>query len=181
MLFLTILSIAIFIIAAANDSNIDSNGKVFGNLTTSSYDSSTSVKWANSYCAKDSEWLWCAEFVARALNAGGMFPGVTDYGNYNGYNPIWGMFLTSTKPHLVHYGWSQSSSGTWCGSAGQVLIYNGDEHAALAIGNCLLDQHNPSRCGTNSQWGTNIVLKPWYSIQLPVAQIVCRQLVIGWS
>jgi hypothetical protein len=42
----------------------------------------------------------------------------------------------------------------------QVLIYNGDEHAALAIGNCQLDQHNPSRCGTGSQWGTNIVLKP---------------------
>ena len=23
------------------------------------------------------------------------------------------------------YGWTQSSSGTWCGSSGQVLIYNG--------------------------------------------------------
>jgi len=42
----------------------------------------------------------------------------------------------------------------------QVLIYNGDEHAALAIGNCQLDQHNPARCGSGSQWGSNIVLKP---------------------
>jgi len=58
------------------------------------------------------------------------------------------------------YGWTESSAGTWCGSSGQVLIYNGDAHAALAIGNCLLDQHNPSRCGTASNWGTNIVLKP---------------------
>ena len=45
-------------------------------------------------------------------------------------------------------------------SFAQVLIYNGDEHAALAIGNCLLDQHNPARCGSGAQWGSNIVLKP---------------------
>jgi hypothetical protein len=123
-----------------------------------------------------------------------MFPGVTDYGNYNGYNL---RYVPDLHRALLHYGWTASSSGTWCGSSGQVrrgdvcsvldldrrdaassptlsavlsvcylcvlaqvLIYNGDEHAALAIGNCQLDQHNPSRCGTGSQWGTNIVLKP---------------------
>jgi hypothetical protein len=42
----------------------------------------------------------------------------------------------------------------------QVLIYNNDEHAALAIGNCLLDQHNPARCGSGAQWGSNVVMKP---------------------
>ena len=136
-----------------------------------------------------------------------MFPGVTDYGNYNGYNL---RYVPDLHRALVHYGWSASSSGQWCGSAGQVcyllsillrvtvplerieshsswerknihikvctnfvilshlvdfctvqvLIYNGDEHAALAIGNCLLDQHNPARCGSGAQWGSNIVLKP---------------------
>jgi hypothetical protein len=37
------------------------------------------------HCATEPEQL-CAEFVSHALNAGGMFPGVYDYGNYNGYN-----------------------------------------------------------------------------------------------
>ena len=50
------------------------------NVTTGGYDSSASVKYANSYCASHSEWL-CAEFVARSLNAGGLFSGVTDYGS----------------------------------------------------------------------------------------------------
>lgn len=36
---------------------------------TSGYSSSNAVKYADSYCASHSEWL-CAEFVARALNAG---------------------------------------------------------------------------------------------------------------
>ena len=43
-----------------------------------------------------------------------------------------------------------------------VLIYNidgdSDAHAAFAIGSCLLDQHNPSRCSKSSNWGPNIVL-----------------------
>ena len=123
--------------------------------TTTSYDGNAAVNYSNSYCGKNSEWL-CAEFVARALHAGGEFPGVSDYGNYNGYNL---RYVPDLHRALVHYGWSASGSGTWCGSAGQVLIYNGDEHAALAIGNCHLNQHNPSRCGTASNWGTNIVLK----------------------
>lgn len=122
---------------------------------TATYNAAAAVSYANSYCAKDSEWL-CAEFVARALHAGGEFPDVKDYGNYNGYNL---RYVPDLHKALIHYGWTASSSGVWCGSSGQVLIYNGDEHAALAIGNCQLDQHNPSRCGTSSNWGTNIVLK----------------------
>jgi hypothetical protein len=116
-----------------------------------------------------------------------MFPGVSDYGNYNGFNL---RYVPSLRQALLHYGWSQSSAGQWCGSAGQVsdyspysaeyrrfrddfkmdyeiipvlvqvLIYNNDEHAALAIGNCLLDQHNPARCGSGAQWGSNVVMKP---------------------
>ena len=39
---------------------------------TSGYSSSNAVKYADSYCASHSEWL-CAEFVARALNAGSTF------------------------------------------------------------------------------------------------------------
>ena len=46
-----------------------------------------------------------------------MFPGVTDYGNYNGYNL---RYVPDLHRALVHYGWSASSSGQWCGSAGQV-------------------------------------------------------------
>jgi len=126
-------------------------------LGTTGYNVDAAVKYADSYCASHSEWL-CAEFVARSLNAGCLFSGITDYGNYKGYNLRYVPDLHQALKSL--YGWSQSSSGTWCGSRGQVLIYNGDEHAAFAIGNCLLDQHNPSRCGTNSAWGTNIVLKP---------------------
>ena len=124
-----------------------------------SYDPNAAVSYGNSHCATHSEWL-CAEFVAHALHYAGEFPGLTDYGNYNGYNL---KMVSGLKSALLKAGWTASSSGTWCGSAGQVLIYNinGDPnaHAALAIGNCLLDQHNPSRCGTASNWGTNIVLK----------------------
>lgn len=123
------------------------------------YTPNSAVSWSNNNCATHSEWL-CSEFVARALNAGGEFPGVSDYGNYNGYNL---RLVSDLHKALIHYGWTASSSGVWCGSSGQVLIYNlnGDPnaHAALAIGNCQLNQHNPSRCGTSSNWGTNIVLK----------------------
>ena len=129
-------------------------------LTTgASYSPSTAVSWADDRCATHSEWL-CAEFVAHSLHAAGMFPGVEDYGNYNGYNLKW---VPDLHKALTHYGWSKSSTGQWCGDAGDVLIYieNGEEaHAALSIGNCLLDQHNPSRCGTSSKWGTNFVMKP---------------------
>ncbi len=123
------------------------------------YNADAAVSWGNSNCGVHSEWL-CAEFVSRALHAGGEFPGVSDYGNYNGYNL---RLVSDLHRYLKNNGWSESSQGTWCGSAGQVLIYNinGDPnaHAALAIGNCKLDQHNPSRCGTSSNWGPNIVLK----------------------
>jgi hypothetical protein len=112
------------------------------------------VSWANSHCGTNSEWL-CAEFVARALHAGGEFSGVTDYGNYNGYNL---RYVPDLHRALLKYGWTQSGSSVHCGSYGTVLIYGNDDHAALAIGNCQLDQHNPSRCGTASNWGTNIVL-----------------------
>lgn len=126
---------------------------------TVSYDHNSAVSYANSHCGTNGEWL-CAEFVAHALHAGGEFPGVSDYGNYNGYNL---RLVSDLHKALLKAGWTASSSGNWCGSAGQVLIYNlnGDPnaHAALAIGNCLLDQHNPSRCGTAANWGTNIVLK----------------------
>jgi len=96
--------------------------------------------------------------VARALHAGGEFSGVSDYGNYNGYNL---KMVSGLHKALLHYGWTQSSAGTWCGSSGQVYNINDDPdaHAALAVGNCLLDQHNPARCHTSSNWGPNIVLK----------------------
>lgn len=127
------------------------------NLGTTGYNVDAAVKYADSYCASHSEWL-CAEFVARSLNAGGLFSGVTDYGNYKGYNLKYVPDLHQALKSL--YGWTQSSSGYNCGSRGQVLVYGSDDHAAFAIGNCLLDQHNPSRCGTTANWGTNVVLKP---------------------
>jgi hypothetical protein len=48
-----------------------------------------------------------------------MFPGVSDYGNYNGFNL---RYVPSLRQALLHYGWSQSSAGQWCGSAGQVSL-----------------------------------------------------------
>jgi hypothetical protein len=50
-----------------------------------------------------------------------MFPGVSDYGNYNGFNL---RYVPSLRQALLHYGWSQSSAGQWCGSAGQVSVYS---------------------------------------------------------
>ena len=50
-----------------------------------------------------------------------MFPGVSDYGNYNGYNL---RYVPDLHQALLHYGWSASSSGTWCGSSGQVSAVN---------------------------------------------------------
>ena len=125
------------------------------NSTLAAYNSGAAVSYGNAHCASDSSWL-CAEFVARSLHAGGEFPGVSDYGNYNGYNL---RYVPDLHRALKAAGWTQSASGLNCGSAGNVLIYGADDHAALAIGNCLLDQHNPSRCQTTANWGTNIVMK----------------------
>lgn len=50
---------------------------------------------------------------------GGLFDGVSDYGSYKGYNLR--MVTDLHKALKSLYGWSESSSGTWCGSAGQVL------------------------------------------------------------
>jgi hypothetical protein len=131
---------------------------LFANNTTTTYNADSAVSYANSYCGSNSEWL-CAEFVAHALHHAGEFPGLTDYGNYNGYNL---RMVSGLRSYLTSHGWSQSGTSNHCGSKGQVLVYNinGDPnaHAALAIGNCLLDQHNPSRCGTSSNWGPNVVL-----------------------
>jgi hypothetical protein len=52
-----------------------------------------------------------------------MFPGVSDYGNYNGFNL---RYVPSLRQALLHYGWSQSSAGQWCGSAGQVGVCGAD-------------------------------------------------------
>lgn len=61
----------------------------------------------------------------------------------------------SYKKHIYH-------AGNNCGEKGDVLIYNidgdPDAHAAVALGGCRLDQHNPSRCGTAANWGPNKVL-----------------------
>jgi hypothetical protein len=122
--------------------------------STMGYNKDAALSFSHSHCNTNSEWL-CAEFVAHALHNGGEFPGLSDYGNYNGYNL---RMVSGLRKALLAAGWSQSGSSVHCGSAGQVLIYGSDEHAAFAIGNCLLDQHNPSRCGTASNWGTNMVL-----------------------
>lgn len=63
------------------------------------------------------KYLFTPLTFAMLLCQGGMFPGVTDYGNYNGFNL---RYVPDLHRALVHYGWSASSSGQWCGSAGQV-------------------------------------------------------------
>jgi hypothetical protein len=68
------------------------------------------------------------------------------------------MFLTwSFASHALFL-----CTGYNCGEAGDILIFNidgdPDAHAAVAIGNCQLDQHNPARCGHSANWGPNKVL-----------------------
>ncbi len=127
--------------------------------SNSTYNSANAISFANSYCAKDEEWL-CAEFVARTVHAGGEFSGCTNFGSCQGYNL---KYVSQLHKALLANGWYQSAGeANNCGSAGDVLIYNidgdPDAHAAFAIGSCLLDQHNPSRCSHSSNWGPNIVL-----------------------
>lgn len=149
MLICTLLVGSLALLSAAYEGN-----------STLSYTINSAVTFANSNCATHSEWL-CAEFVSRALNAGGEFAGVKDYGNYNGYNL---KSVTSLHKALLNYGWAQiGGTASNCGEKGDVLIYNIDgdpnAHAVFALGSCKLDQHNPSRCGTSSNWGPNIVLR----------------------
>eukprot|EP00981_Chlorochromonas_danica_P013348 scaffold6207_cov189-Ochromonas_danica.AAC.4 len=121
------------------------------------YAMQAAVQWADDYCASNSEWL-CAEFVARALHFAGEFPGLRNFANYRGFNL---RLATGLYEALIEQGWRVSSPGTYCGEAGQVLIYlNGGalSHAALAIGGCKIDQHNPNRCGSNAYWGESVVL-----------------------
>jgi hypothetical protein len=127
--------------------------------SNSTYNSASAISFANKYCAKDDEWL-CAEFVARSLQAGGEFSGCTNFGSCEGYNL---KYVSQLHKALLANGWYQSAGEAYnCGSAGDVLIYNidgdSDAHAAFALGSCLLDQHNPSRCSHSSNWGPNIVL-----------------------
>ena len=155
-----IFIILISILSLISSYNITENVDLSLN-TTSSYNPDLAVSFANSYCAKDEEWL-CAEFVSRALHAAGEFPGVTDYFNYNGYNLA---STSSLHKYLLNNGWEQVAGGgkSNCGNYGNVLIYDvdgdPDAHTVLAIGNCLRDQHNPGRCGANAAYGdANIVL-----------------------
>jgi hypothetical protein len=53
---------------------------------------------------------------------------------------------------LLQNGWVEAGSDC-CGNPGSVVIYNGDQHAALSIGGGLIDQHNPSVCGGYGAWG----------------------------
>lgn len=127
---------------------------------SSHYDANKAVAWANEYCDKNQEW-GCADFTARVLAAGGEFPGFVDSGNWNGYNLRW---VGQLHQALLGQGWKQiGGRANNCGEYGDVLIYDidgdPDAHAAFALGGCKLDQHNPSRCGTNSNWGPNIVLR----------------------
>ena len=66
---------------------------------------------------------------------------VTCYATYPGYN----LRLVSDlhKALKTLYGWTQSSSGTWCGSSGQVLIYNGQLpfSASLILTPCVRMMH----------------------------------------
>ena len=133
---------------------------VTGVTPSTGYDASKAVAWANSECDKDEQW-GCSDFVARVLAAGGEFPGFVDSGNWNGYNLRW---VGQLHKALLGQGWKQvGGTANNCGEYGDVLIYDidgdPDAHAAFALGGCKLDQHNPSRCGTNSNWGPNIVLR----------------------
>ena len=133
---------------------------VTGITPSSGYDASKAVAWANAECDQNEQW-GCSDFVARVLAAGGEFPGFVDSGNWNGYNLRW---VSQLHQALLGQGWKQVGDRTNnCGEYGDVLIYDidgdPDAHAAFALGGCKLDQHNPSRCGTNSNWGPNIVLR----------------------
>jgi len=131
---------------------------ITGTPTPTGYNAAAAVSWANGQCGSNSQWL-CAEFAAMAVHAGGALPGVTNYGNYNGYNL---RYVSQLRKALQAEGWALSGQANNCGEKGDVLIYNidgdPDAHAAIALGGCKLDQHNPSRCGTAANWGPNRVL-----------------------
>jgi len=126
--------------------------------TPSGYNAGAAVNWANGNCGGDPDY-GCSQFAAMAAHAGGAFPGLTSYTNYNGYNLRW---VSQLHRALLDEGWHESGQGYNCGEAGDILIFNidgdPDAHAAVAIGNCQLDQHNPARCGHSANWGLNKVL-----------------------
>jgi len=130
--------------------------------TSANFNMAQAIKFANGNCASSPQWL-CAEFVARSLHAGGLFPGVSSYFNYKGVNLAW---VPSLVPYLQKHGWVALNKGKYGsdpGQAGDILVYmvNGSplSHVAFSIGPNKDDQHNPNHCNAFSNWGPHMVLR----------------------
>ena len=134
-------------------------------LTMGNANTDKTVSWANSNCAVGTheEWL-CAEYVARALMAGGEFADCTtaQIANCKGYNLRMAYGL---RDALIARGW-KSQGGTKCTNIrGGVQIWTSREHAALTLGSGKLDQHNPNHCSTNCDWETyNVYTNPKWAL-----------------
>jgi len=123
------------------------------------------IAFANTNCQPNvnKQWL-CAEFVCRALNYGGFFPGgVSNYFNYQGVNLAW---VPTLVPFLLKNGWYKVNNGQYGldpGQAGDIIVYsvNGDPlaHVALATGVNKNAQHNPNACNSFTNWGPHMLLR----------------------
>jgi hypothetical protein len=75
--------------------------------TPSGYNPAAAVNWANGNCGGDPDY-GCSQFAAMAAHAGGAFPGLTSYTNYNGYNLRW---VSQLHHALLDEGWRESGEG----------------------------------------------------------------------
>lgn len=111
------------------------------------YDIEKAAAYATSNCASGSD--LCAEFVFRALQAGGLFPG---------HAPI--KRVVDLIPFLTSNGWSGGPPGSNSCSRGDVIVYAEAQkgplaHVALAKGDGYTWQHNKNSCNTYAKWSVS--------------------------
>jgi len=121
----------------------------------------------------------CAEFVARALAAGGLIPNIgayasqSAYGNYNYGGVVYDLLWVSSKQGgplglgdcLLKMGWINAGASGSAVKDGSYVACDGSNgaysHVALGIGAQLLDAHNNARYHVGSSYYTiNAVYNP---------------------
>jgi hypothetical protein len=121
----------------------------------------------------------CAEFVARALAAGGLIPNIgayapqSDYGNYVYAGTKYDLLWVSSKQGgplglgdcLLKMGWINEGANGGAVKIGSYVACDGSNgaysHVALGVGNQLLDAHNNARYHVGSSYYTiNAVYNP---------------------
>jgi len=121
----------------------------------------------------------CAEFVARALAAGGLIPNIdplasqSSYGNYHYNNVVYDLLWVSSKQGgplglgdlLLKMGWINEGANYGSVKKGSALMCDGSDgaysHAALGVGTNLVDAHNNARYHVTASYYTiNAVYNP---------------------